>query len=202
MIRRAIHPIALTLAVVPLFAAVGRANSITTYGIIITTLGNDLQVQSVDKAEAAAAVSGNAVSTAVGGMPATESGVLITPNGSGGLTVLPFGGSIGVTPLPSSGGAPAAGGGSDGGVTKPITGDGSGAVSVTQQVPVPSNVNVPPAGSTTSVTDTQPVPVPAPPSVAASSPPPPTAKTPEPASVSLLAIAACGGIGMVRRRRS
>jgi hypothetical protein len=209
MIRRAIHPIALSLAMLPLAASPGRANSITTYGVIITTLGNDLQVQNVDKSEADAATSGNAAFTTVGGSPVAESGVVITPNGSGGMTVLPLGGSNAVSPVSATGSPPAStageGGGAGGGggaVSTPVTGGSGGAVTVTQQVPVPSTVNMS-SGSTTTiqVTDTQSVPVPAPPSVTAASPPP-TAKTPEPASISLLAVAACGGIGMIRRRRS
>ena len=44
-------------------AGPARSNSITTYGVIITSLGNDLQVQAVDKSGANAAVTGSMTGT-------------------------------------------------------------------------------------------------------------------------------------------
>jgi hypothetical protein len=196
----------ISLMALPLLSGPARANSITTYGVIITALGNEMQVQPIDKADAAAMMSGGSCPT-WGGAAAPDAGgkddrVLITPNGAGGLVVTPW--SSAAQSSPSSTGSNPVGAGSGGSV-----GGGESAVS---QVPVPSvgpidtgsNSSVPPivappstpAGGT--ATDTSGGPL-GPPSDGTTTPV--AAKTPEPASLTLLAIAGLGGIGFAKRRR-
>jgi hypothetical protein len=194
-----------TVVLIPLLATAARANSITTYGVIITALGNDLEVQPVDKAGAdAATTGGSSFSTGGGSAAGAGSGesLLVTPNGSGGIVIQPFNNSSNYSPIttatpPSSASGGGAGGG---GVGSGATGNaGSG----------PSSLSLNGTGSTSSSTDgtsttTTTIPVPVPESVTPevqNSAPGSVAKTPEPASVTLLALAGVGGIGYIRRRR-
>jgi hypothetical protein len=187
----------------PALASPARASSITTYGIIITAMGNELQVQYVDKPASDGSATTDTSSCPVGGGGGgdSSSSLLVTPNGSGGINVTPYGGSTNSGTSSSTGSSDSVsppGSGSGGG--------GGGGSSDTVKVPVPVNDGTPPKvdftnPTTTDVTlpkgasgdqgiETVSVPVP----VA-------TAKTPEPASVTLLAIAGLGGMGYVRRRR-
>jgi hypothetical protein len=184
----------------PLLAAPTQANSITTYGVIITALGNDIQVQPVDKAEAAAISSGGPIDFAkcstdnnVGG----QDGVMITPNGSGGLVVTPWtnGSTASATPSGSNaGGAATSGGGVNNGLPVPVPSADPAAGGATATVP-PIVSPQSPAAATGVSTDPIPVDVPAVPDG------PAVAKTPEPASLTLLAMACVGGLRFVKRRR-
>src|SRR4051812_44497375 len=116
MSRRTVRPILWAVPLLPLLAAPARANSITTYGVIITAIGNDgLQIQAVDKPPADPAGSGG-VTFAGGDSAGSGGGILVTPDGSGGITVSPYGGSTGSGSIGKG-----AAGGSD-----PVTSGGSG----------------------------------------------------------------------------
>jgi MYXO-CTERM domain-containing protein len=192
--------IALTTAlVVPLAAVPARANSITTYGVIITAMGNELQVQTVDKPGGDSAASPGIVcptnATSTGDMPATDVGgsLLVTPDGSGGINITPYkgGDQVGKGGDPSGIIAPPGKGaaGNDGGGTSDI---GSGqTVTDTPPEVVPPKVEFDSTATSTTPGGTH-------------LPPKPvdhTANTPEPASVTLLALAGVGGLVARRRRR-
>ena len=202
MTRRMVGIVFSAAMLVPLVGTSARANSITTYGVIITALGNELQVQYVDQAEANAAISAGSASptlapisssTAATSIPATaanDNGLVVTPNGAGGITVMPFGapssglatssGSLPVAPpavppvAASSGGSGSTD--SSGTVATPAPLDGNSNVTA---VPVPADSN--PTNGNSSPTG--------------------VAKSPEPASITLLVLAGLGGLGYSRRRR-
>jgi hypothetical protein len=190
-----------SIAIIPLIAPTARASSITTYGVIISALGNDLQVQYVDKAGADAAVAGAPIVTGTA-MPVTattaqaDNSLVVTPNGSGGISVMPFGSSAGtpitMAPLPAvAATAPVS---TDSGTTATTSDPVTVADSGTSDLPITVPVEVPVTDPTTVPVD---VPGPVLPIDGGT-----TAKTPEPASLTLLAIASVGGIGYFRRRRS
>jgi hypothetical protein len=188
---------------VALFALAGpaRASSITTYGIIVTALGNDLQVQTVDQAGAVTPI--DSAPFAAGGKSSgaasdgSQSSLLITPSNNGGITVTPYS-----TPAASGGGS---GGGGSGGKTSGVTSSsGPSPTVVTVEgnmvpTPAPDGPMPPPVTFPTAAADPvvegAPTPVPG---------PSPTgdhvANSPEPASLTLLTLA---GVGcLIRRRRS
>jgi hypothetical protein len=184
-----------TTLVVPLAAAPARANSITTYGVIVTAMGNELQVQTVDKPTGDPSAAGTTcpINTAgdTGGTDSTGGSLKITPDGSGGINITPFNGGTpsGIVAPPGTGST-----GNDGGTGSGGSGSGgdgaSGGGSTTD-------------GGTTKVEFTSPADGFTPPG-AAHLPPKPvtgTANTPEPASVTLLALAGIGGLIARRRRR-
>jgi hypothetical protein len=203
------RPLLWTIAILPLAVTPVRASSITTYGVIITTLGNDLQIQPVDQAQAQAAVGdapfastgGSTTSASTGGGSATEPGLLVTPNGSGGFTVMPYGGFSSGTPSGSSlSGTGTTGGGSSSGGGGGSPSFGGNITTGTTLVPAPPSVAaiVPAAGDGSSSNTSGLVAVPGPPPLISGL----GANTPEPATLTLLSIAGLGGLGFARRRRA
>lgn len=184
-----------TALAVPL--ATARANSITTYGVIITAMGNELQVQTVDKPNGDATTPNTSFPTnpaAAGDVTGTDGGsLLITPDGSGGINITPYKGGdalgkggdpSGITAPPGKGAAGNDGGGStgtDGGTT----GGGSTSDIGTTKVEFSS----PPESTATTTTPG-----------GTHLPPKTVDHAPEPASVTLLALAGVGGFWARRRR--
>lgn len=182
-LRTVCAPLAITLAL-PLLAAPARANGITTYGIIITAMGNDLQVQYVDKP---AAEDGSGGRTD----PVLDTGdkggsLLATSNGAGGVSITPYDGSTGT---PGKGATGTDDGGESG---EPVIDGAPG------EAPPPM-VDFPEPGKAEDLDSpviddegTGPIETVGPGT---------TANTPEPASVTLLALAGLGGWYARRRRR-
>src|SRR3954470_7987171 len=114
-----------TALLLPLLAGPGRANSITTYGVIITAMGNELQVQYVDKP---GGDSGTACTTPDAGGKGDS--LLVTPDGTGGINISPYGGASAPISTPPGKGATgnedagSVAGGSDGGSTGANASDG------------------------------------------------------------------------------
>jgi hypothetical protein len=191
MSRRTVSLALAAALAIPAFAGPARANSITTYGVIITAMGNELQVQYVDKPTGESGGS-SGVTCPVGDSGGKGDGLLVTPDGSGGINVTPYNGGSVATP-PGKGAT-----GVDDSVPQSIgdvggtTGENGGTVPKIDFTD-PSSPDGKPGDTT--VDD------PAGPIQTVTGGPTSAANTPEPASMTLLALAGVGG-WLARRRRT
>src|SRR5262249_41381120 len=101
MSRRMLSFAVATALALPVISAPARANSITTYGVIITAMGNELQVQYVDKPTGDSSSSTSGTTCPVGDSGGKGSSLLVTPDGSGGVNITPYSsGPSGIVSMP------------------------------------------------------------------------------------------------------
>lgn len=184
----------------PLLATQARANSITAYGVIVTALGSDgLNVQTTDQSDPK---SGEPLFQ-TSSNSAAKGGVLVMPDGNGGVTVMPYD-AVACPTMPSPTNpsspeqTPAASGGTgndqvgeikDPEIPPPVPDD-----ILTEMPPRLDDPPINPEAGSTGDPDSNP------PTTGTDTPSNPS-QTPEPASMTLLALAGLGAVGVSRRRR-